>query len=178
MSEHLPRLEIAGGLSCPRQHHAAADIGHHRGELNEGVIAHLLEITVPHQGGFDPWHGVAEFGERDRLTVIQLLSIRSRHRDGCRLIEALIQQKCQQCGQHTGVVLVEGVAEPREHRGHVLGGFDVLPFNVVDTSRHLDVWGKLVHQLGPQHGREGIGMAEVGRETVEGIPQRTVPMEA
>ena len=139
VSKHLPGLKIAGWLAVPRQHHAAANIGHHRRELNEGVIAHFLEITIPHKGGFDPGYGIAQFRERDWLTVIKLLPIGSRHRDGCRLIKALIQQKREQCGQNPGVVLVEGIAEPGEHRSHVLGGFDVLPFNVVNPCGHLDV---------------------------------------
>ena len=137
--QHLPSLEIAGWLPFPGKHHAAANIGNHRRELNEGVIPNFFKITISHKGGFDPWYGIAQFGKRNRLTVIQLLPIGSRHRDGCRLIKALIQQQCQQCGQHSGVVLMKGVAEPGEHGSHVLGGFDVLPFNVVNPRRHLNV---------------------------------------
>ena len=70
-----------------------------------------------------------------------------------------------------------GVAESCEHRGHVLGGLDVLAFDVVDPSRHLNVWGEAVEHACAQECCQGIGMTEIGRETVEGIAQSSMPVE-
>ena len=113
---HLARLKVAGGLAGTGLHHAASHIRHHCCELGEGVIPHLFKVAIPHQRGLDPWHRVAEFGERDGLAVIQLLPVRASHRHGGGLIKALIQQQRQQCRQHTWVLLVIGVAEAGEHR--------------------------------------------------------------
>ena len=73
---------------------------------------------------------------------------------------------------------MEAIAEAGKHRCHVFGGLDELPLHVVNTSGDLDVGGELIHQLGSQHGRQGIGMAEVGREAVEGVAQSPMAMEA
>ena len=110
--------------------------------------------------------------------MIQLLPVRPCHRHGCRLVQALVQQQGEQGWQDPGIVFVVRVPESGEHRGHVLGGLDVLAFNVVDPSRNLDVRRELIHQLRPQHRGEGVGMAEVGRETVEGVAQGPVAVEA
>ena len=178
LGHHLPGLEVAGGASGDRQHHAAAHIGHHRRELAEGVVPHPLKVAIAHQGGFNPGDGVAQFREGKGLTVIQPLTIGSCHGDGGRLVQALVQQQGQQRWQHPGVVLMEAVAETGEHRGHVFGGLDELPLHVVNTGGDLDVRGQLIHQLSPQHGRQGIGMAEIGGEAVEGVAQSPMAMEA
>ena len=114
--QHLACLEVAGWLAGTGLHHAAPHISHHRRQLGEGVIPHLFEIAIPHQGCLNPWYGVAQLGERDRLAVIELLTIRASHGDGCGLIQALIQQQGQECRQHPWVLLVIGVAEPGKDR--------------------------------------------------------------
>ena len=80
------------------------------------MIPHLFKITIPHQRGLNAWHGVAKFGERDRLAVIELLTVWASHGDGGGLIQALIQQQGQECRQHPWVLLVIGVAEAGKHR--------------------------------------------------------------
>ena len=138
--EHLTGLEIPRGTAGNRQHHAAAHIGHHGGELAEGVVAHLFKITVPNQRCFNSGHRIPQLCEGDWLTVIQLLAVWSRHRDRGGLVHALIKKQCQQRGQHTRVVLMKGVAKTSKHRSHVFSCFDVLPFNVVNPRCYLNIW--------------------------------------
>merc|ERR1712091_758730 len=74
--KHLAGLEITRGAAGNRQHHAAADIRHHRCELAEGVVPHLLEITVSNKRCFNSWHRITQLREWDRLPVVELLAIR------------------------------------------------------------------------------------------------------
>ena len=110
--------------------------------------------------------------------MVELLSIGAGHGNRGGLIQTLIKEQGQQRRQHAGVVLVIGVAETGEHRGHVLGGLDVLAFHVVNARCHLDVRGETIQQLRPQHRRQRIGMTEVGSETVEGVAQGSMAVEA
>ena len=48
----------------------------------------------------------------------------------------------------------------------------------MDPCGHLNIRRKLIQQLSPQHRDQGIGVAEVGREAVEGIAQGTVAVES
>ena len=176
--EHLACLEIARWLSGNRTHHAAAHIGDHRCELGKRVIAHLLHIPSSHKSGFDSLDAVAEFGEGERLAVVEALPVSACHRHrGC-LIEALIQQQGEQGGEHPGVVVVVGVAKPGKHRRHVFGRFDVLPFDVVNPRRYLDIRREAIQHSCCQQGCEGAGMAEIGGEAVVGIAQCPVAVKS
>ena len=141
------------------------------------MVANLLHVATTHQSRFDALHPIAQFSQGEGLTVVEALSVATGHRHGGGLVQTLIQQKRQQGRQDARILLVIGVTESCEHRGHVLGRLDVLAFNVVYSCRHLNVWGEAIEHACAQECCHGIGMTEIGRETVEGIAQSSMPME-
>ena len=153
VGQHLTRLKIAGGVARDRPHHAAAHIGHHRRELSKGVVAHLFHITAAHQGRFDALNAIAQFGQWKGLTVVKPLTIPPRHRHGGCLIKTLIQQQGEEGRQHTGVVLMKGVAKASKDRRHVFGCLDVLPLHVVDAWGDLNVGRQTIEHPSPQQRR-------------------------
>ena len=95
------------------------------------MITHLFHIPIAHQGRFNALNAVTQLREGNGLAVIEALAITPSDGNSGRLIEALLQQQRQQGGQNTGVFGMEGVAKARKDRGHVFGGLDVLPLDVV-----------------------------------------------